>query len=398
MIASRHGGRFMNAPPETITSETHAAAATWANLPPLLAEIRARRNEFSRAQKIPKDIIDGFRRVGVYRAIAAKRFGGEERTTADFCRLVERISEADGSAGWVASFGDGARYLAALPDDTLRKVYANGPDVVLAGAVFPLQPARRCTDGFVVNGVWPFASGSPGADLIGVGITLEDDSAGDLPRVAVMPADKVTIRPNWDVIGLQGTGSHDVVVSDVIVPEEWTLVRGGPPTLDGPVYRYPAVAFAAQVHAIVGIGIARSALDEVIAMAGSRASITGAPVMAERGYVQLEIAKAEAMLRSARSFFYEATEELWREALEDEVTLSTTMLMRLAATNAARQGAEVCRIASGLAGTEALNTTSNLARAMCDSFVVSQHAALNEGTLQSAGRTLLGSTIQPGFP
>ncbi|WP_271518764.1 acyl-CoA dehydrogenase family protein [Bradyrhizobium sp. CCBAU 53380] len=388
----------MNAPPETITSETHAAAATWANLPPLLAEIRARRNEFSRAQKIPKDIIDGFRRVGVYRAIAAKRFGGEERTTADFCRLVERISEADGSAGWVASFGDGARYLAALPDDTLRKVYANGPDVVLAGAVFPLQPARRCTDGFVVNGVWPFASGSPGADLIGVGITLEDDSAGDLPRVAVMPADKVTIRPNWDVIGLQGTGSHDVVVSDVIVPEEWTLVRGGPPTLDGPVYRYPAVAFAAQVHAIVGIGIARSALDEVIAMAGSRASITGAPVMAERGYVQLEIAKAEAMLRSARSFFYEATEELWREALEDEVTLSTTMLMRLAATNAARQGAEVCRIASGLAGTEALNTTSNLARAMCDSFVVSQHAALNEGTLQSAGRTLLGSTIQPGFP
>ncbi|WP_271540025.1 hypothetical protein [Bradyrhizobium sp. CCBAU 45321] len=87
----------MNAPPEKITSGTHAAAATWANLSPLLVEIRARRNEFSRAQKIPKDIVDRFRRVGVYRAMAAKRFGGEERTPADFCRLVERISEADGS-------------------------------------------------------------------------------------------------------------------------------------------------------------------------------------------------------------------------------------------------------------------------------------------------------------
>ena len=227
---------------------------------------------------------------------------------------------------------------------------------------------------------------------------MEDDPSGDLPRVAVMPAEKVTIRPNWDVIGLQGTGSHDVVVSDVIVPEEWTLIRGGPPTLDGPIYRYPAVAFAAQAHAIVGIGIARSAIDDVIAMAETRASITGAPVMAERGYVQLEVAKAEAMLRSARSFFYEATEELWKEALKGEVNLGTTTLMRLAATNAARQGAEVCRIASSLAGTEALYSNSNLARAMCDSFVVAQHAALNEGTLQSAGRALLGSAIQPGFP
>ncbi|WP_407185199.1 flavin-dependent monooxygenase [Bradyrhizobium centrosematis] len=388
----------MNAPEETIAAESHAKATTWANLSPLLAEIRERRNEFGRAQKISKEIIDGFRRVGVYRAMVAKRFGGDERTPADFCRLIERISEVDGSAGWVASFGDGARYLAALPDDTLRQVYANGPDVALAGAIFPLQSAKRCNGGFIVNGVWPFASGSPGADLIGVGITVEGDSTGDLQRVAIIPAEKVTIRPNWDVIGLQGTGSHDIVVSNVVVPEEWTLIRGGSSTLDGPIYRYPAVAFAAQVHAIVGIGIARSAIDDVTTMAGSRASITGAPVMAERGYVQLEIGKAEAMLRSARSFFYEATEDLWQQALAGEVTLNATMLMRLAATNAARQGAEICRLASGLAGTEALYTAGNLARAMCDSFVVAQHAALNEGTLQSAGRALLGNVTQPGYP
>ncbi|MGY3591606.1 alkylation response protein AidB-like acyl-CoA dehydrogenase [Bradyrhizobium sp. USDA 4350] len=388
----------MNTPPEMIAPETDVSAATRDNLSPLLADIRARRNEFARAQKLPDDIIDAFKRAGVYRAMAAKRFGGEERTPADFCRLIERISEADGSAGWVASFGEGACYLSALPGDTLCEVYANGPDVVYAGAVFPLQTAKRSADGFVVNGVWPFASGSPGAELIGVGITVEDDPTGGLARVAVMPAEKVKIRPNWDVIGLQGTGSHDVVVDDVIVPEKWTLIRGGPPTLDGPIYRYPPVAFAAQAHAIVGIGIARSALDEVVAMARSRASITGAPVMAERGYIQLEVARAEAMLRSARSFFYDATEELWKEALKGAVRANTTTLMRLAATNAARQSAEVCKIASGLAGTGSLYTTSNLARAMCDSFVVAQHAALNEGTLQSAGRLLLGSPAPPGFP
>ncbi|WP_426441177.1 acyl-CoA dehydrogenase family protein [Bradyrhizobium genosp. P] len=364
----------------------------------LLAEIRARRSEFVVAQKIPDDIIDGFKRLGVYRAMVARRFGGEERTPAEFCRMIERISEADGSAGWVASFGSAACYLAALPIETLRSIYANGPDVVYAGGLFPLQSAKRCTDGFIVNGVWQFGSGSSGADLIGVGITVEGDSTEGLPRVAVMPADKVTIRSNWDVIGLQGTGSHELVVRDVVVPEEWTLIRGGRTSLDAAIYRYPSVAFAAQVLAIVGIGIARSALDDVIAMARSRPSITGAPVMADRGYIQLEIARAEAMLRSARSFFYEATEELWNEALNGAANLTTVMLMRLAATNAARCSAEVAKIACGLGGTKSVYATHNLAGAMCDSFVVAQHAFLSEGTLQSAGRLLLGLPAQPGFP
>ena len=66
----------MNASPEKQCPESHTAAATWDNLSPLLVEIRARRNEFGPAQEIPKEIIDGFRRIGIYRAMVAKRFGG----------------------------------------------------------------------------------------------------------------------------------------------------------------------------------------------------------------------------------------------------------------------------------------------------------------------------------
>ncbi|WP_316174344.1 MULTISPECIES: acyl-CoA dehydrogenase family protein [unclassified Bradyrhizobium] len=387
----------MTPPLATIARETEAAAAAQ-SLPALLAEIKARRSEFVAAQKIPDDIIEGFKRIGVYRAMVAKRFGGEERSPAEFCRLIEAISEADGSAGWVASFGSAAGYLAALPEETLRKVYAKGPDVVFAGGLFPLQPAKRTSGGFLVNGVWKFGSGSPGAELIGVGITVDGDSTGGLPRVAVMPAEKVMIRQNWDVIGLQSTGSHDLIVNDVVVPEEWTLIRGGKATLDLPIYRYPSLAFAAQVLAIVAIGVARSALDDVSAMAGTRGSITGAPVMADRGYVQLEIARAEALLRSARAFFYEATEELWSEVVNGAPNQKTVTLMRLAATHAARSGADVARIACGLAGTASIYTSHNLARAMCDSLVVAQHAFLSEGTMQSAGRVLLGLPTQPGFP
>ena len=173
--------------------------------------------------------------------LVAAGLGGEARSPAEFCASIERISIADGSVGWVASFGVAAAYLAALPVQTLRHIYAGGPDVIFAGAMFPPQPTRRTADGLGVTGRWPFGSGSTGADLVGVGITVADLEDGKLPRCAVMQASDVTIAPNWDVIGLQGTGSHDIVVDNVIVSDAWVFVRGGRPSIPAAVYRYPTV-------------------------------------------------------------------------------------------------------------------------------------------------------------
>jgi alkylation response protein AidB-like acyl-CoA dehydrogenase len=276
-----------------------------------IARLKARRAEFAALGQLPADVVEDLRRLGVYRALVARRYGGDECSPMAFLEMVERLSQADGSVGWVASFGVSCMYLASLPEATLRQLYANGPDVIFAGALFPPQEAQRVAGGIQVSGRWKFGSGSTGADLIGVGVKLADADDGGLPRMAVMPAHKVTIEPNWDVIGLQGTGSHDLLVENVIVPEEWTFVRGGTPTIDSPLYRYPSMAFAAQVLAIVGLGVARAALDTITQMAGGRASITGAPTLADRAYVQSEIAKSEAALRSARAFFYEATQDAW---------------------------------------------------------------------------------------
>ncbi len=367
--------------------------------PALLADIKARREEFMAKRLTPQDIVDRLKNLGVYRALVSRKFGGDERSPAEFCRLLEKIAVADGSVAWVASFGVSATYLAALPEPTLRKIYANGPDVVFAGGLFPLQPAKRTAGGFLVNGSWKFGSGSIGASLIGVGITVEADQSGGLPRVAVMPASQVEIRPNWDVMGLQGTGSHDLVVDNILVAEEWTLIRGGAPSVDSAIYRYPSMAFAAQVLAVVGLGVARSALNDVIEMSGGRVSITGAPKLADRAHVQLAVAKAETALRSARAFFYEMTESVWATVQSGaKPSVEEVSLLRLAATNAAHVGADVARIAFGLAGTTAIYNGHGLSRALNDGLVVAQHAFLGEGTFQSAGRILLGLPAAPGFP
>lgn len=365
----------------------------------LLAAIRARRLEFSEDQQVSADIVEAMKKAGLYRAMVARRFGGDEMPPVDFLRLIETISEADGSAGWVASFGFSATYLSALPLPTLETMYAQGPDVVFAGGIYPPQRAVPVEGGFEVSGRWSWGSGSTGADLIGVGIKVEGGNSGGLPLIAVMPASKVTIERNWDVIGLKGTGSHDMVVEKVVVPKEWTFVRGGPSSLDTPLYRYPSMALAAQVLAVVGLGVARASLDFLIGIAGGRTSITGAPTLADRPYVQTDIARAEAELRSARAFFYEITEQAYALLVAgDPLSMETRALLRLASSNAARVGADVTQAVYRLSGTTGIANNHPIARNMQDAMIVPQHAFLSDGTWQNAGRVLLGLESAPGFP
>ncbi|MGW3956255.1 acyl-CoA dehydrogenase family protein [Streptomyces sp. NPDC004752] len=362
----------------------------------VLAVVAERRAEFEEKRHVPPDVIAEFKRAGIYRAGVPKRFGGDALPPAEFLALIERISEADGSAGWVASFGSSGIYLAALPEATQARLYADGPDVAFAGGLFPIHPAERAEGGYRVSGRWKFASGCKGADLLGVGIKAGDDRAGR-PLTAVLRPEQVGIVENWDVIGMRGTGSHDLVVDGAVVPEEWTFVRGGEPTVDEPLYRYPAVPYAAQVLAVVGLGVARAALDRTIA-AGGRAGYTGAPKPAERATYRIAVGRAEAELRSARAFFYEATEEVWATvAAGDPATPGHASALRLASAHLARTSFEVVRAAYQLAGISAIADGSPLERALRDASVVPQHAFLQEGVYDGAGAVLMGVQPFPGY-
>ena len=360
----------------------------------VLTEIRARRDEFETKRHVPRDMVEKLKQLGIYRAATPRCFGGDGLPPSEFLKLIEKISEADGSAGWVASFGSAHLYLAALPRETLAQIYANGPDVVFAGGLFPVQPAERVEGGWRVNGLWKFASGCMGADFLGVGIGRGEDGK---PRTAVLYPKDVEIVENWDVIGLLGTGSHDLSVKDVFVPDEWTFIRGGVPSIDEPLYQYPSIAYAAQVLAVVNLGIARAALDEIHRMA-NHSGFTGAPKMADRAYLRISFAKAEASLRSARAFFYEATDSAWESIMRgDGVSAKQTSLLRLAAAEVTHVGASVVQSAYKLAGIAAIYKGHPLERYLRDAMVVTQHAFMSESMYEGAGSVFFDMPPFPGF-
>lgn len=364
----------------------------------LLVEIRDRRDEFDAQRHISHDIVKRFQQIGVYRAFVPKRFGGMDVSPTEFLCMIEAISAVDGAAGWVASFGVCESYLAGLPLSSITQTWAN-PDAIFAGAMFPLQRAEIVGGRYRVCGRWQWASGCLAADRIGVGIIPE--RPGALPLMAVLPADAVHIdTSSWHTTGLRGTGSFDVTVDGVDVEPEWCFQRGGELTPDGPFFRYPTITIAAQALAVVSLGIARSAIDLVrqAARPGNPGSATGAANIGDRGYVQIDLAKAEARLRAARLFFYDSIDAAWTKLTAgDHLDVETANMMRLSCTHVTHECAAVTDVAYSVAGMAATNTTNQLSRCWRDVHMPTQHAFMNEATYESAGAVLLGRDAPTGF-
>ena len=371
------------------------------DLDELCDEIRERAcsGEFDQQAYVSQDIIQKLKQLGVYRAFVPKRFGGDEISPRQFCELIERLSMADGSVGWVASFGMSPAYLGSLPEATLKELYKDSPDIVFAGGIFPPQSAELVDDCFMVNGRWKFSSGCKGADIVGVGIApKKDNETQGLPRMAVLPADKAKIEMTWDTVGLKGTGSHDLVVENVSVPEAWTFVRGEPSKLPEPFFKYPSLSLATQVLTVVGIGVAAAALDEFKKLAPGKASITGGAEIANRPVTQYEFSQAQAEFLAARNWFYQTMDVVWNEILAGRKPAAQQISdMRLSCTHAARVSARVARKMQMLAGMTAIYTNNPFSRFVNDTNVVTQHAFMGDNTLQNAGAMSFGLNPTPGY-
>ncbi|ATN32297.1 acyl-CoA dehydrogenase [Rhizobium sp. ACO-34A] len=367
----------------------------------LLETIAARREGFEALRRVPSDVVDAMKAAGIFRAATPTRFGGDAMAPHLFLEMIDAIGTVDGSAAWVAAFGSANTYIAALPPETQAEIYAKGPDQVYAGGLYPVQSAERVANGWNVSGRWKFASGCMGADWIGVGISSTSAGDGGAPvvRMAVAPASDVEIVETWDAVGLLGTGSHDTIVTNRFYPDAWTCERGTRGIFDEPLYRYPPLAYQAQVHAAVNLGLARAGLDLAREMSGAAKLMPGAPVLANRAYFLTGLAEGEARLRAARAFYYETAQEAWSMLQhEKEVSPSLVNMMRLSASHAARESLETLQTCYRVAGMVAAMRSSRMQHILRDAMVVSQHAALNDATFENAGAMLVGMPVLAGYP
>lgn len=364
----------------------------------LLLDIKKRRAEFKKQRYISQDVIESLQKIGLYGAFVPRELGGSPISPTEFMKIIERISVADGSTGWVASFAFATKYLCSLPEASLQKIFKKNPGLVFAGATFPIQPAEKVDGGIIVNGRWPFGSGCMNSSLVAVGVSVPGNGEQVFKHMAVIPRDKITIDETWDTFGMTATGSHTMVVENVFVPDDMILLRDAPTSIEAPEYLYPTVTLAAQVLAVCGLGTARAAINHIIEVAENSKSITGAPTLGDRVNVQIHIAECEAKLQSARSWFYATTDEAW-DAINQSgtITREQNLALRLSASHAARTGAEVARMCFEMVGTMGIFNSNPLNQYLTDSMVTAQHAFLTEGSFMNAGKVMFGKPYIPGY-
>jgi alkylation response protein AidB-like acyl-CoA dehydrogenase len=382
----------------SVTAVSHADTAR-----KLAPKIEPRRAEIERGRRLPPDLVAQLAEAGLFNLCVPRAYGGGEIEPEAFVETLEAVARADGSTGWCVMIGATSGMVAAyLPDDEARVIYGAAPDVVTGGVFAPRGTATPVDGGFRMNGRWAFASGSQHcAWLMGGCLVRGADAAdgaragrvdGPDARLLLLPAAEVEILDTWTVAGLCGTGSHDMVVTDVFVPASRAVsLVTDPPRQRGPLYAFPLFGLLAVGIASVALGLGRAAVDELAALAGVKLPTGSRRRLAQRSAVQADVAKAEARLRSGRAFLLDAVGTAWTVARTgDAISLEQRALLRTAATHATREAAAAVDLAYEAGGGTSVYATSPLQRHFRDVHVVTQHVMVAPATYELAGRVLLG--------
>jgi len=361
--------------------------------------IRDRALHIERHRRLPTELVHAMTEAGLFRLCVPRALGGFEADPATLVEVIEEIAKADGSAGWCVMIGATTGLVSAyLSDAVAREVYGS-PHTITGGVFAPYGKASGIAGGHRVTGRWPFGSGGEHcAWLMGGSIVFDDGQPRLLPngqpdsRMMIFPRSDVEIIDTWTVSGLRGTGSHDIAVSDLFVPEGRSVsLFTDQPRHNGALYTFPVFGLLALGIAGVALGVARSAIDELLQLATAKTPTGSRKRLADRAMIQTHVAEAEATVRSARAFLFDAIGDAWHAAQgTGAMTIAQRAALRLAATHATTSSAKVVDLMYNAGGGTSVYATSPLQRFFRDIHVVTQHMMVAPATYELTGRLFLG--------
>ena len=331
--------------------------------------------------------------------MGARSLGGAEADIATVVQVVEAVSRIDGAAGWCLTIAGNTSLPAGyLPSRAARDIFASDPLLVTAGSWAPFGQAVAVEGGYRATGRWPFASGCQHAGWIQGSCRIID---GDKPRLEVngrptvrvlfFPASSCEILDTWDTSGMRGTGSHDVTVSDVFVPDDHTMSLHAPPVENGPLYALPIIVLASAPIAAVALGVARRAIDILTEVSRVKVAVRSQQVLSQSAMLQADLGRAEGLLRSGRALLYQTIMEIWQIVCDGRLLgVSDRAMLSLASTHAASSAIQAVDLAFSAAGSASIYTRTRLERCLRDVRTVGQHIAVARPNYELVGQAHLG--------
>jgi alkylation response protein AidB-like acyl-CoA dehydrogenase len=367
--------------------------------------VRAHSDEAERERRLSQPVLAALREAGLLRMTAPRSLGGLETDPITRALVVEEIGRHDSAAAWTLENPlDWGVMCCRLPDEGAEEIYSGGADILIAGQFGRPLNATSTDSGYRISGRAPFVSNCYDANWIVSTVLVDvDQHAEGAPemRMVYFPREQCEIIDTWNVMGMRGTGSNDISVTDVYVPRSRTFpmvpdfVPGA--HYQGPLYQLPVAGVLATGIPTPMLGVARRALDEVTELALTKTPVESRGVLKERPSAQVQLGRAEAILRSGRLLLLHTVHEAWQRCLDGRThSLAQKADLLLAMTHAMSSAVQAVELACGMAGTTAFRATSPLERCFRDVQTMRHHVWASGERYGTFGQVCLG--LPPDFP
>ena len=355
-------------------------------------------------RRLPDATIADFRAEGMGRLLLPARYGGEQAPFSAILEPVRRMAHGCASSAWTLGFYILHNWMLALFDERAQdEVFADGP--VLCPA--PLAPTGRglpVEGGVRLSGRWSWATGIMAADWVMVGALCGPDEEM-YPALALLPAGQVRVEDVWHTAGMRATGSNDVVVDDVMVPQHrlakvadiYAGTAPGAALHGAATYRWPMVPALALVASMPALGAAEHVADVFAARLGERVLAYSGVAQKQQPAAQIRLGDARVRLRALDGLLRETVATLESMVADGaRIPRAVRARARVAAAHIVHESRSVIADLLESSGASAQFLDSPLQRAKRDVDVISGHVVFDyDVSRELAGALEIGVPISP---
>ncbi len=374
-----------------------------ANARALAPTIAAAAARIEAGRELPADLLDALHEARLWRMLVPRAYGGDEVSVVDYVAALEVIAAADASTAWcIGQTSVCSTVSRNMKPPVAEEIFKKNPRGVLSWG--PTNNAKAIAEkgGYRVNGVWPFASGSKHATWLAAhcyihepdGQPRRDADGKPVQRTLFVPRERATWQDVWHVIGLKGTGSNTYTLTDVLVPEDYSIdyhaLNSAGRREHGPLYAFTIYQLFGASFPAVALGIARAMLEAFCALAQKKTPTGQTVMLRDNTVIQSQVGMMQSQLAAARAFLFLALEEAWRDAQAGPISLDQRVRLRMACINASQQARQVAETAYLAAGATAVFESNPFERRFRDMHAVSQQAQSQLSIYEAVGRHFLG--------
>lgn len=373
----------------------------------LKPNLRDRQRETERNRRVSDDSVVEIKAAELYKILQPARYGGFEHDLWTFTRCAAEIGAGCGSTAWVYATAAQHQWQIGMYDDAAQEeVWGDTPQAISASSYSPGGTAVEVDGGYRITGKWLYCSGVLNSDWMILGARIAKDATSEpyTQGYVLVPKTDYLVEDNWDVVGLIGTGSNDVILNDVFVPSHRMLtleqaLSGNPPgaAVNGnELWRIPFFAAISLCLCAPAMGMAQGALETYVDMIGVRktrgAALSQPQSMAEFPTIQVRVAEASAAIDAAKMLVRRDCQDIMRIMAEGRALTTEERARNKGdlsfAVKMARQAVDLLYESVGGAG---LSNDSKTQRYWRDVHGASKHISMNWDMCSTLyGRVLLG--------